>query len=367
MATNPMQRKARLSFFLGMFLMLLITGSIIALLILRLNTYIQKDNEEKDLLIKVAVLKEDVKSGQIITKDMLQDNVEVNKKTLPENAIGKSDMIKNYYLKDKEGNELKTKYDEDGNATLYINKDGTDYDVIQEKIDKQDRYFIEDDNGNKQYIELNNIPIVAKVNMLKNTVLTRETVTQGNDTTSDDVRKQEYNVIVLPTQIQTGDYIDIRLSLPTGEDYIVVSKKEVEIPELGDTTSTDTIWVNLTEDEILLMNSAIVDAFRMDGSKLYATTYTEPGMQQASDVTYVPRQEVWDLIRTDENVVQEAYNYLNQRYFGENNYGSSQRNRVNANIQNNETTETNLKSKIQESITKSQEERKTYLNSLSGE
>ncbi len=53
---------------------------------------------------------------------------------------------------------------------------------------------------------------------------------KGNNTTSDDVRKQEYNVIVLPTQIQTGDYVDIRLSMPNGQDYIVASKKNVEIP-----------------------------------------------------------------------------------------------------------------------------------------
>ena len=37
MATNPMQRKARNSFLLGMFVMLIITGLVIAFLVLQLT------------------------------------------------------------------------------------------------------------------------------------------------------------------------------------------------------------------------------------------------------------------------------------------------------------------------------------------
>ena len=41
-----------------------------------------------------------------------------------------------------------------------------------------------------------------------------------------DVRTQEYNMITLLSQLQTGDFVDIRLRLPSGQDYIVVSKKQ---------------------------------------------------------------------------------------------------------------------------------------------
>ncbi len=44
----------------------------------------------------------------------------------------------------------------------------------------------------------------------------------------------------------------------------------------------NTVWLNLTEDEILNMSCAIVEAFQIPGSKLYATKYTEPGMQDAA-------------------------------------------------------------------------------------
>ena len=45
--------------------------------------------------------------------------------------------------------------------------------------------------------------------------------------TLDDLRKQEYNMLVLPSQLATGEYIDIRLALPTGQDYVVLGKKKV--------------------------------------------------------------------------------------------------------------------------------------------
>ena len=356
MASNPMQRKARNSFLLGMLLMLIITGLIIAFLFLQIKNYRDKEAAEKANKVKIAVLQQDIKSGQIITQDMLTTK-EVNKNIIPENAIGDVATLSNYYLEDKEGNEIKTKY-ENNTATLYITIDQKEYEVQSEDTGN---YYIER-NGKKEYLELNSIPVVAKVSMNKNTVLTRELVSKGNNTTSDDVRKQEYNMIILPTQIQTGDYIDIRLSMPSGEDYIVVAKKEVEIPTVGGADSANTIWMNLTEAEILAMNSAIVDAFKIEGSKLYATTYTEPGIQKAATPTYVISKEVYQLIDSNPNLVQEAKNELFARY------NDTQRNAINNQLQNNlETSTENLKAKVQESITKTQDERKQYLDGMSSE
>ena len=63
MATNPMQRKARNSFLLGMLLTTLILGAVIALLFMQL---MQKNKEEKEELatsVQVYVLKQDVKNS----------------------------------------------------------------------------------------------------------------------------------------------------------------------------------------------------------------------------------------------------------------------------------------------------------------
>ena len=46
MATNPMQRKARNSFLLGMLVTLVITGAIIALLFMQLMNKTKKEQED---------------------------------------------------------------------------------------------------------------------------------------------------------------------------------------------------------------------------------------------------------------------------------------------------------------------------------
>ena len=49
MATNPMQRKARNSFLLGMLVMLLISGIIIALLFMQLMNKTKKEKESQNV------------------------------------------------------------------------------------------------------------------------------------------------------------------------------------------------------------------------------------------------------------------------------------------------------------------------------
>ena len=62
------------------------------------------------------------------------------------------------------------------------------------------------------------------------------------------------------------------------------------------------------------MNSAIVDAAKIQGTKLYATTYTEPGIQNAATPTYTTSKEVLKQIADDPNIVEKAKNELANRY-----------------------------------------------------
>ena len=79
MATNPMQRKARNSFLLGMVVMLLISGLIIAFLFIQLKNKMDKEKAELQASVQAYVLNQDVSSGQVITTDMLTKQT-VNKK-----------------------------------------------------------------------------------------------------------------------------------------------------------------------------------------------------------------------------------------------------------------------------------------------
>ncbi len=359
MATNPMQRKSRISFLMGVLVTLIISALVIALLLLQLKNYKDKEAEERANSVKVWVLSQDVISGQVITTDMLKQQV-VNKNYVPSNAIGDTSILSNYSLEDKEGNTVATE-----NKKLYLVNKNTNNRQELKQDDDTGNYYVET-RGEKTYVELAEVPIVAKVDMYKNSVVTIDMVAKSNEKTTDDLRKQEYNMIILPSQLQTGEYIDVRLALPTGQDYIVVSKKQVEIPQVNGVDSEDTIWMKLTEGEIITMNNAIVDAYRMLGAKLYITTYTEAGAQKAAEPTYVATYEVMELIEKNPNIVQTAKNELLNRY--NTNAGTVRNNGIDNVIRNNGAEgEENLKTQIQESITNSKENRKQYLDSLAGD
>lgn len=362
MASNPMQRKARNSFLLGMVVMLLITGVIIGFLFMQLMNKNKKEKEELKASVNAYVLNRDVSSGQVITTDMLTLQV-VNRNLVPSNATSDIELIQNYALQDKEGNDIYTKYDKNGNGTLYIKKNGTEYEVKKEE--ETENYYIEK-NGEKEYLELNNVPLIAKVTMKKNTLITTELLSKGDNQVQDDVRKQEYNMIVLPMDLATGDYIDVRVQFPNGQDFIVVSKKEVEIPNVNGTDSNDTIWISLTEDEILHMSCAIVDVAQVKGAKIYATKYTEAGMQKAATPTFPVNESTSALIRSDSNILERAKIEVANRYNNQNS-ANLRNNYIQSSINSQgEQAQSNLESSMEESITNSKNSRKQYLDSLSG-
>lgn len=116
---------------------------------------------------------------------------------------------------------------------------------------------------------------------------------------TDDLRVQEFNVIQLPTNLQIGQYVDVRINFPTGEDFIVLSKKKVQ------NVAGTVVWYEMNESEILNASSAIIDAY-LQGAKLYALPYVEPGMQQAAVANYPANPKVLDLMARDPNILDKA-------------------------------------------------------------
>ena len=112
---------------------------------------------------------------------------------------------------------------------------------------------------------------VAKYNIAANVPVTSSMV--ATEIISADIRSQELNTIVMPSDLTEQDYIDVRIMYPNGTDYIVLAQKQVE------QISGQTMWLNLAEDERLLLNSAIVDSFLTSGTKLYATKYADSDAQ----------------------------------------------------------------------------------------
>lgn len=112
---------------------------------------------------------------------------------------------------------------------------------------------------------------IAKYNIVRNSTLVSSMV--SDKILSQDVRIQEINAITLPTDLVVNDFIDIRLMYPSGIEYIVLAQKQVN--KIVGTT----IWMDMSEEETLILNSAIVDSYLTDGTKLYAVRYSDPTTQ----------------------------------------------------------------------------------------
>ena len=298
MAKNPMQRKARNSFILGMFITLIITGSIIGLLVFKLIN-INKENKEKEQGLKNAyVLVTDIKSGDSIKLENLK-KVDIETNIIPSNAITISQIEEN---------------------------------------------------------------TIAKIDLKTGTILSSDMITNSDDKTTNDTRVQEYNMILLPSQINTNEYVDIRLRLPSGLDYIVVSKKKIEIPQVLGVASESTFSVKLNESETQTMSSAIVESYIMEGSILYVAKYVEPGIQGSSVPTYVPSTAVQEAIRQNSNITVEARNALVTRF----NESITTRNSINSVLNTyNDKSKENVEKSVEEEVNKAMQERKKYLDALS--
>lgn len=300
MASNPMQRKSRNSFILGVLIAVLVMGAIVAVLLLKIKNMQAKEDDRLANLIKVYALNTDVKSGDTLDASMLVQ-VETDKNAAPTDAIKGTALTENS---------------------------------------------------------------IAKIDLSKGMILTASMVAESDNPTTSDLRLQEYNMLRLESQIAQDDYIDVRLRLPNGLDYIVVSKKRVEIPQIDGVDSENTIWIKLTEDETLAMSNAIVEAYKLEGAVLYTAKYVEPGTQEKATPTYIPSAEVVNLVTQNPNVVQEAKTAMYNRY----QQFTSNRNNINSQL--NSVDEDEAKSKVTTGttteVTTAQDQRKSYLDALAG-
>ncbi|WP_068785610.1 SAF domain-containing protein [Paenibacillus phocaensis] len=138
----------------------------------------------------------------------------------------------------------------------------------------------------------------AKISLRSLTPLT-EALLYEEDPIPDDLRWREMAFVQLPNLLEEKDVIDIRIQFPTGQDYILLSKKKVE------TLSSEMLTVTLSEAEILSLSSAIVDAY-LHKASIYALAYVEPHLQSKPVPTYPVNESVMELIRKDPNIVQKA-------------------------------------------------------------
>ena len=141
---------------------------------------------------------------------------------------------------------------------------------------------------------------VAKYNIAANVPVLNSMVT--SEIVAADVRSQEINTVLMPTDLNIGDYVDIRIMFPNGTDYVVLAQKKVE------NIVGKTFWINMAEDERLLLSSATVDSYLNQGSKLYATKYTDATSQTnlSEEATTTAKGYVSEEIEKELDTLQDA-------------------------------------------------------------
>ncbi len=122
-----------------------------------------------------------------------------------------------------------------------------------------------------------------------------------------DLRVYEISHLLTQSILQKGDLVDVRISFPSGLDYIVLSKKAlIDKKKLEDDALKELCIFHLNEAEILRLSSALVDAYLHQGTYLYTTLYVSGGSQPSAEVTYPANDAVMALIEQDPNIVERA-------------------------------------------------------------
>lgn len=129
----------------------------------------------------------------------------------------------------------------------------------------------------------------------------------GITLTSDFISVEEYEGSVyerdvfldsLPVGTQVGDYIDIRVVLPGGEEFVVFSHKRVNA------RYENAVKMKFDEAQLWLYTSMMVDKsiYKEYGMKIYATKYVDPGAHDKTIAYYPVRKEVMDIANVNRNL-----------------------------------------------------------------
>lgn len=313
MPINPMQRRARNSFLIGFLVALIIMAVVVLVLLNRIKALNEAKEALEALQTQTYVASSDLKSG--VELDFDEDfSYETVQTTVDSSTIISSDDFE------------------------YLNEYGVPMEI-----------YNEDGTPKKRKMAL-------KVDVPQGTIVTKDLLVEVGKETKDSDRILEYNMIVLPSTLKNGDFIDVRISLPTGEDFVVLSKKEV----YG--TNDTCVWLKVSEEEILIMNNAMVEAYIIQGAKLYATMYIEAGLQDALTQTYLVSPDVMSMILKDPNIIQDAAQNI------WNSYDPTYRNQIFETEIDKYRTQLNqmVEEQNEQEIEKIKAARKTYVEALEG-
>lgn len=153
---------------------------------------------------------------------------------------------------------------------------------------------------------------VARMNLKANTIVTNSMLLEREDVLTSDLRKQDFDHILLNVNLQPGNFIDIRYRKKDGSDFVVASKKKI-------LDRNDGIMItNITEKERNYINNSTVLA-SLTGAVLYTTIYVDPENQPPAKITYEINKNIKEIIEKDPNIIRSSQEELKNRINQENN------------------------------------------------
>lgn len=134
-----------------------------------------------------------------------------------------------------------------------------------------------------------------KVDLSAGTPLTNDVVIDMEVT--DDMRLFDVVVHTVPIGLEVGSYVDVRITLPLGEDFIGLAHKRVF------DINGNLLKLAVTEDDIHAYNSMLVDSIIYPGTQIYAVEYIQGAAQKPADNYYPVSPNVLAIAQKDPNLI----------------------------------------------------------------
>lgn len=133
------------------------------------------------------------------------------------------------------------------------------------------------------------------------TILTSDMFIDYNLT--DDMRYMDVVFDEIPIGLETGDYIDVRISFPLGQDYIALSYKQVA------KINASVVKLIVNQEDFYRYESMKTDLATYKSTKIYGAQYIAAGVQPAARIYYPVNLEVLLTMIKDPNI--ETGDYSN--------------------------------------------------------
>lgn len=134
-----------------------------------------------------------------------------------------------------------------------------------------------------------------RMDLKKGTALTKDNIKSSE--LNDDSRLYDIVLDTTPIGIKKGAYVDVRITLPLGQDFIAMGHKRVVDVNKG------VLKLEVNEHDIHAYNSMLIDRLIYKGTQIYALEYSEGGVQKPADTFYPLSKKVTPIAQKDPNLI----------------------------------------------------------------